>query len=275
MSLQSLRDLLFRFFTFRSYAPDKMADLIFSERNISYGAYPLRKQYNRRMSLALLLSIVLFISMLLLYSIEWGQEENPEYYMTEVHMDAPPEFKLPGTAPKSPVQKKQQQEKEPVQSKRKDDLKIVQDKEVVEQSVNKQVTDEKSEQKDSVGSQGLPGSQSSDLESGIAVDFADVMPQFPGGQVALLRFIQSKLLYPQEAMRLQIEGVVLIGFVVDKYGRVRNPKVLKSLTSSCDAEALRVVRLIPDWIPAKNEGRNVSVQFSLPVEFKLRRTGAF
>ncbi len=223
------------------------------------------------MAASLLLAILLTVAGILLYSIEWDHASEPEFYMTEVNIEAPPDFKLPNTAPKSTPQEQEKKVREKAITKKKEDLHVVKDEEMEQSKVERTHAEEKTEMKDSAVSTSTSNSNLSDAGSDLAVDFADVMPQYPGGQMALLRFIQSKLLYPQDAMRLRIEGVVNIGFVVDKYGRVRNPKVLKSLSSSCDAEALRVVRLIPDWIPAKNEGRNVAVQFSLPVEFKLSR----
>jgi protein TonB len=87
----------------------------------------------------------------------------------------------------------------------------------------------------------------------------------------LSRFIASKLVYPNTAVTNRVEGVVVVGFIVDQDGKVRQPRIIKSLYPACDEEALRVVRLIPEWIPARNKNRTVSFNYRMPIEFRLNR----
>lgn len=97
------------------------------------------------------------------------------------------------------------------------------------------------------------------------------MPEFPGGQVALVKYIHKNLKYPVAAKKAKLEGKVLITFVVDKTGRVADAKVTKSLSPECDTEALRVVQHMPAWAPGEKEGKPVSIHFTLPIQFELTR----
>ncbi len=241
-----------------------------------YGAYRLRKTYARNMSIGLGISILLFLICLIAPSIHW-EDNSIVYTMTEVALEIPPEIykpELQSKSSKSVVKEIKVETKANKQVKKGENPKIVNDKHV-EPNLTKDTNLTDSIQKEnsnpSQTSDTLQGISNTEGEGDLPFDFVDVMPQFPGGQGSLKRFIASKSVYPGSAFQNKIEGTVIVGFVIDKYGRLRNPKILKSLYPYCDEEALRVVRLIPDWIPAKNQGRNVSINFSMPIEFKLKR----
>jgi protein TonB len=97
------------------------------------------------------------------------------------------------------------------------------------------------------------------------------MPQFPGGDAELMKFIGSNLKYPTIAAENGIEGRVVIRFVVTKEGSVSDVQVVRSLDPSCDKEAVRVVKTMPKWVPGKQNGRNVPVYYTLPVLFRLQK----
>lgn len=97
------------------------------------------------------------------------------------------------------------------------------------------------------------------------------MPQFPGGTAELMKFIGSNLRYPTIAAENGIEGRVIIQFVVGKDGSVSSIKVQRGLDTSCDNEAIRVVKAMPKWIPGKQNGQAVPVYFTLPILFKLQK----
>lgn len=97
------------------------------------------------------------------------------------------------------------------------------------------------------------------------------MPKFPGGDAELMRFISNNIKYPPIAAENGIEGRVVIRFVVGKDGHVSDINVLRPLDPSCDKEAIRVVKMMPKWIPGMQNGRNVAVYYTLPVLFKLQR----
>jgi protein TonB len=97
------------------------------------------------------------------------------------------------------------------------------------------------------------------------------MPQFPGGEQEMQRFIANTLKYPVVAQENGIEGRVTIRFVVTAEGKISDVQVLRGIDQSCDREAVRVIKEMPTWIPGKQNGRNVPVYFTLPVVYKLRR----
>ncbi len=102
-----------------------------------------------------------------------------------------------------------------------------------------------------------------------AYDVVEQMPQFPGGDEALMRFLSRKIKYPVVAQENGIQGKVICGFVVTKTGQIVDVNVLRSLDPSCDKEAIRVIKLLPRWIPGKQNGVNVAVKYTLPLRFKL------
>ena len=95
------------------------------------------------------------------------------------------------------------------------------------------------------------------------------MPQFPGGESELLRFINSNIRYPIKAQEWGIKGRVILRFVVTRSGKVDKVEVVRSLDRDCDKEAVRVIKLLPDFIPGKQKGENVAVWYILPVDFNL------
>lgn len=97
----------------------------------------------------------------------------------------------------------------------------------------------------------------------------DAMPSFPDGQVALLRYLAENINYPTDAKEKEVQGMVVIGFIVEKDGSLSNFKVVRGINKSCDEEALRVMSLMPAWIPGKLKGQAVRVFFNLPIRFKL------
>ena len=96
------------------------------------------------------------------------------------------------------------------------------------------------------------------------------MPQFPGGEQALLNYLSTNIRYPIIAQENGVQGKVIVRFVVNKSGEVENAVVLKAVDESLDAEALRVVNSLPDWIPGEQKGEKVSVYYTLPISFKLQ-----
>ena len=96
------------------------------------------------------------------------------------------------------------------------------------------------------------------------------MPQFPGGDAALMRYIASHMQYPAMAQEHGIQGKCIVQFVVTKTGSVGEVKVVRSLSPDCDNEAKRVVRSLPKFTPGKENGQSVNVWYTLPVTFKLQ-----
>ncbi len=106
------------------------------------------------------------------------------------------------------------------------------------------------------------------------------MPRFPGceesnedrkkcSEQKLLQHIYTNLVYPKEARDAGIEGMVVVSFVVEKDGQITNPEILRSVGGGCGEEVLRVISTMPNWVPGREAGKAVAVQFNLPVRFKL------
>ena len=95
------------------------------------------------------------------------------------------------------------------------------------------------------------------------------MPVFPGGEHALLAYVAQHLKYPAQAIRDSVQGVVQLRFVVLENGRIGDVQIIKSLEPHCDAEAKRVVKSLPRFIPGKQGGKAVRVWYTLPIRFMI------
>lgn len=102
------------------------------------------------------------------------------------------------------------------------------------------------------------------------LDVVEQMPEFPGGQVELMKFIASNVKYPVKAQKEGVQGRVLVQFIIEKDGTVSGPKVVHAVNKYLDAEAVRVVKAMPKWKPGMQKGQPVRVNFTLPVTFKLQ-----
>ncbi|NLF41537.1 MAG: TonB family protein [Bacteroidales bacterium] len=96
------------------------------------------------------------------------------------------------------------------------------------------------------------------------------MPSFPGGETEMLRFLANNTKYPTRDKELGISGIVYVTFVVEKDGRITNIQILKGVTESMNAEAVRVIRMMPLWEPGLQRGVPVRVQLNIPFNFKLK-----
>ena len=100
-------------------------------------------------------------------------------------------------------------------------------------------------------------------------DVVEVMPQYPGGQIAMMKYIMENIKYPEQAMKEGIQGRVTVRFIVEKDGSISNVKPVLSVHPLLDKEAVRVVESMPKWSPGKQNGKPVRVRFNVPVMFKL------
>jgi TonB family protein len=95
------------------------------------------------------------------------------------------------------------------------------------------------------------------------------MPQFPGGDQALIDYLKKNIKYPAKAKEEKIEGMVFVTFIVDKTGTIRDVKVLRGVSEDINGEAVSVVSKMPAWQPGEHKGENVSVVYNLPIKFEL------
>ena len=98
----------------------------------------------------------------------------------------------------------------------------------------------------------------------------DVMPQYPGGDRELLKFIAQSIKYPTDAQEAGVQGRVICSFVVDKKGNIVEPKIIRGIDPALDAEALRVIGRMPRWTPGRQDGKAVRVLYTVPITFRLQ-----
>ncbi len=101
------------------------------------------------------------------------------------------------------------------------------------------------------------------------VTAVEVMPRYPGGEAEMMKFLAMNLRYPEAAMKSGKSGRVVVRFVVSKTGKVENPEIMRGISPELDAEALRVVGTLPDFIPGQSDGKPVACHYALPISFSL------
>ena len=99
---------------------------------------------------------------------------------------------------------------------------------------------------------------------------AEVMPRYKGGEAEMMKFLAMNIRYPEAAMKAGKQGYVVVKFVVSKSGKVESPEIVRSVSPELDAEALRVVGMMPDFTPGTVDGKPVDCTYTLPVSFKLQ-----
>ncbi len=258
-------------------------DLIFEGRNKDYGAYKMRARAARRLNFSVVLVIVIaavgfsiprLITMVTPEKKEvmtevttLSQLEEPEVKQEEVQ-------KVQPVAPPPPALKSSIKFTAPV---------IKKDEEVADEDQMKS-QEELTESKVTIS---IADVQGTDEEGGVLLedlkqvvteapveeevfDMVEQAPQFPGGPAELMSYLGKNIRYPVIAQENGIQGRVVCQFVVGSDGSVRDIKVLRSLDPSCDKEAVRVIQSMPKWIPGRQNGKAVSVRYTLPVTFKLQ-----
>ena len=101
-------------------------------------------------------------------------------------------------------------------------------------------------------------------------DVVEKMPEYPGGQAALFKKKKKNVKYPADAEKKKVEGRVLVTFVVNTDGSITDIEVVRKTFPSLDAEAVRVISAMPNWIPGKQKGQVVRVKYTVPIMFRLK-----
>ena len=258
-------------------------DLIFEGRNKDYGAYKMRARAARRLNFSVVLVIVIaavgfsiprLITMVTPEKKEvmtevttLSQLEEPEVKQEEVQ-------KVQPVAPPPPALKSSIKFTAPV---------IKKDEEVADEDQMKS-QEELTESKVTIS---IADVQGTDEEGGVLVedlkqvvteapveeevfDMVEQAPQFPGGPAELMAWLGKNIRYPVIAQENGIQGRVICQFVVGSDGSVRDVKVMRGVDPSLDKEAIRVIQSMPKWIPGRQNGKAVSVRYTLPVMFRLQ-----
>ena len=97
----------------------------------------------------------------------------------------------------------------------------------------------------------------------------EIQTEFPGGAAEMNRFLDQNIKHPNDAVKANVSGKVTLQFVVEKDGSIEHVKVLKGLGYGCDEEAIRLIKAMPKWSPAMQDGKPVRVYFTMPIKFNL------
>ncbi len=270
---------------------EKWIELIFEGKNKDYGAYTLRKNSPKRHSYAfiivLLMVLLSVVSFVAYNKIKEVIEERRES-MTEVTQLSNIELDAPEEEIPEEQQVKQYEAPPPVELKKTIQFtvpEIKKDEEVPEEQEMKSQdelteTDTQISIADVEGTDEDTGIDIADLEKNQVIveeekveetvfDIVESPPSFPGGEKAMYKFIGDNLVYPPIAEENQISGKVTCQFIVAEDGSIKNVQVLRGRDRSLDAEAVRVIKSMPKWIPGKQAGKAVKVRFILPITFQL------
>ena len=268
---------------------NEWTDLVFEGRNQAYGAYKLRKGTTKRnvwsIIIVALAAVLLYLGLQLQHMVEANRQvENTQ----AIELSALEQKKKEAKVEKKEVVKV---EPEKVVEKVKSSVKftapvIKKDSEVKEEDEIKLDEVEKSnkavgaftvEGNDEVGGEVLKAKEEiaapeppKPVEENKVFDVVEQMPSFPGGMGALMSWLSQNIKYPVIAAENGVQGRVIVQFVVEKDGSITDVKVAKSVDPSLDKEAARVVGSMPHWIPGKQNGSAVRVQYTVPVTFKLQ-----
>lgn len=265
-------------------------DFVFDEKNKEYGAYNLRSTSSKRHVMGIILALVFTIVVALIPVImnafnEYRERNRP---LTE-NLDESremTEMKIEDQVPEENIVK--QETPPPPPPPLKTTIRfvppVIATADEVAEEVEVHTNDDIAASTDQVSVADVIGVDTDDAidiadiqdqqvvveETQAPLDFVEQMPQFPGGQAAMLKWIADNLQYPVIAAENGKQGRVTVKFVVDKEGSISNVQVVKGVFPALDQEAIRVINKMPKWNPGRQNGKAVAVNFTIPVTFKLQ-----
>jgi periplasmic protein TonB len=268
--------------------PETLEDIIFRNRNKSYGAYSLRTDYQRVVGRALVIGIGVF-GLAVLTPMIWAKVDKEDITvvdLTPINPDIPdlpketvvPPIEKPPVEPEPQVPVAVQRFLPPEIVPNDQDTEVLKDQEELSKndvqigSEDKEGINEPIPVDDPDVGKGTEPAQPVEVkveEKNDIFIYVEQMPEFAGGTSALSKFLQKNLRYPAPASNANISGKVYVQFVVGQDGAISKVDILKGLGFGCDEEAERVIKLMPRWSAGKQSGRAVAVKFTLPINFQL------
>jgi protein TonB len=247
-------------------------DIVFEDRNKEYGAYRLRKRYNRNVTISLLIGILILATAIITPYLNAKASENKskrsekEVQIKMEKLDQPNEqAPPPPPPPPPPTDVVQQQKYVPpvvVDSIRPEDVKQLMTADQAQTDVkNTEVVEVQQQVKEEV--------QEAEPEQQPFI-VVEEMPEFPGGTVELQKWLMEHTQYPEIAKENNIQGKVIVRFCVTPKGGVSQVSVLKGVDPELDKEAMRVVTTLPPFKPGKQGGKPVPVWYMVPIAFTLK-----
>lgn len=253
-------------------------DLVFDPRYRTYGGYELRTNSSRRLIRSLLIAGIVFILIvsapLLIKQIfpKKAEKDTTVRILTDIKLEKPKVENILKEIPPPPA---------PLRNSIKFVIPLVKPDELVAEEqppTQKELIEEKSAigkvnfdkgSDDITAPAAVTDNAKITEESDVPLLVADQMPQFPGGEREMMRFIKFNLHYPPSAQENGVQGTVILNFVVDREGKITNIKVIKGIGFGCDEESIRVLQKMPLWSPGKQRGQAVLVSFTMPIRFVL------
>ncbi len=252
---------------------ESLEEMVFKNRNKEYGSYQLRKKYRKYVTVSLIIGLVLITAgvgypLISSYLNKSRLIKEKEKSVTAEMLNTPKEELPPPPPPPPPpealVEKVKFTAPKVVEDttietglQTQDDLANKANTEVPTEDVQVEVKDEKP--------QVIEQPQQAEIFTVV-----EEQPGYPGGEEARIKFLQDNIKYPEEAKELGIQGKVFVTFVVEVDGSITDVRVLRGIGGGCDEEAIRVVKAMPKWVPGKQRGVPVRVQFNLPIKFTLQ-----
>ncbi|MFH0867135.1 MAG: energy transducer TonB [Bacteroidota bacterium] len=238
-------------------------EIVFKNRNKAYGAYILRKRYNRSLYLSLIFSLIFFV-VIVFVAVIYNTNADEEYYdFNNVVFEYSDLNYVPDLPPKSPENSKPPDNQ--IISSKTDNLneiKLVNDSATITDTTL--IKDNTTANADSLNGNSNGGNGS---DTGIVFTSIQEAPIFPGGEAARIKFIQEHFNYASLGTNIKIEGVVLVTFTVEKDGSLSGIKILNSVGAACDNEVINMVKQMPKWTPGKRNGLPIPVIFKMPIRF--------
>ena len=252
-------------------------DLLFEGRNQDYGAFRLRRNYPREIRTGVLSMVlgVIFLGLVVMVFGRRGAEsvKNPQWIQMDIHPkqiefipSLPPSLPS-GLPPRMPKTIRSLVPTTPL---------------IVKEVPKGEKMPDDGQLRDLIPAPGTgnsPGSENYHIDPGLQEEVSpaapyrsvEQMPQYPGGEAALQRFLGNSIHYPAFAIQNDIQGTVVLQFVVEPDGSISDVKILNQplVGGGCEQEAIRVVKSMPKWRPGRQNGAAVPVYFTLPVSFRL------
>lgn len=267
-------------------------DIIFEEKNKNYGAFALRQSSGKRHMLAFGV-MVLFVGLItalpmILSTVKAASNTHTanitdEYKLKAIDVDnkqPEPQINIP-VVPEPPKFLPMDKYVPPVIVPNSTDIpeehqmkptdKIIDSKrEVGAFQIDNGSTDPDAIRKEIANNNIIAGNGKTDGNVAKKIfERVEVMPQFPGGEAELQKYLEKNIQYPVVDIEMGNQGRVVIRFVVDKDGNIKNLQLQSGVSPNCDKEAMRVIQNMPKWIPGKQNGEAVQVYFTVPVLFRI------
>jgi protein TonB len=248
-------------------------DIIFEKRNKAYGAYYLRANYHKNLLKALFISSIsaIIVALLLLFFIQNKEEKVYSNINFKTENFSLTEVKIPKIVTEKKLVAKIEKHNLPPVVKEKVEEKI--DNEVKKESPN--------EDSQKLGSTDSTVSKNGEATTGVSNDTSgtelysqeifmrvDVPAEFVGGTEAFSKFVMTNIKYPEYALKNKIDGIVYVHVVINTDGSLRDIKIYRGIEKSIDDEILRIIKLSPNWIPARKKGQNVRQRLIIPIKIQ-------